>query len=294
MLEIKHLRTIKAISELGSITQAANQLATTQSALSHQLKELERKLAANLVQRNNRELTLTRQGLSIKTLADELLPKLDAVVATITDKPQLQSLSLGFACHACFQWLMPICNSLQQHFPKLQLDYRDDIFDTNTDVDILITDEPNKHNKTVNISLGHFEQVVIISEQNPLTQKTQLTPQDFQRQTLLTYPVATHRLDIFNQFLTPAGVIPNKVRQVSNSHTIIQMVHSNLGIAVLPNWLVNAYQYQSGIKSLSLNTKIEKQLFIQLKPEVASLTSTQHLVLESQAKFATLMQPFSV
>lgn len=289
MLELKHLRTIQAIDQQGSLTKAAELLATSQSALSHQLKELEHKLSTKLVTRDKRKLDLTTQGKSIKVLADEVLPKIDALVATLTERPQAQSLSLGFACHACFQWLMPICRTLQQDYPSLSWDIRDDVFEQECDLDILFTDEATTDSQEIEIKLGQFEQVAVVSELNALSSKSQLVAEDFINQVLLTYPVEINRLDVFNQVLTPANVVPAKTRQVANSHSILQMVHGNIGMAVLPNWLVNAYQYQTGIKTIPLAPAITKSLYIRLKSDIAGLTSVKQLVDQSKQQFNELV-----
>jgi LysR family transcriptional regulator for metE and metH len=47
MIELRHLRTLAALRETGSLVEAAEKVFLTQSALSHQIKDLEHKL--NLV-----------------------------------------------------------------------------------------------------------------------------------------------------------------------------------------------------------------------------------------------------
>jgi len=61
-IDLKHLRTLSALAETGSLTAAAERLHLTQSALSHQLKALEAQLDAPLFVRKSRPLRLTRQG----------------------------------------------------------------------------------------------------------------------------------------------------------------------------------------------------------------------------------------
>src|SRR5690625_135731 len=89
MLEIKHLETLTAIREAGSLQEAAEQLYVSQSALSHQLRELEARLGVSLLNRRTRPARLTTAALRILALADEVLPRVRA-----TEK-ELQSLAKG-------------------------------------------------------------------------------------------------------------------------------------------------------------------------------------------------------
>src|ERR1051325_5666598 len=50
-LEIRHLRLVMAIAETGSVTRAGGRLYLTQSALSHQLKDIEGRLGRGLFHR---------------------------------------------------------------------------------------------------------------------------------------------------------------------------------------------------------------------------------------------------
>ena len=73
-LDIKTLRMLVAIDRDGSLTRAAQSLGVTQSALSHHLKETERRTAVELFHRVNKRLHLTAIG-------EELLQVLDRQAA---------------------------------------------------------------------------------------------------------------------------------------------------------------------------------------------------------------------
>ena len=75
-LDIKHLTMLRAIAETGSITAAANQLGVTQSALSHRLREAERRLDLPLLLRQPGQTTLSPEGLRLRALADQIVEDL--------------------------------------------------------------------------------------------------------------------------------------------------------------------------------------------------------------------------
>ncbi len=61
-LELRHLETLLALADCGSLSKAAARLFLTQSALSHQLKALESHYGAALVEKNVRPLRFTAIG----------------------------------------------------------------------------------------------------------------------------------------------------------------------------------------------------------------------------------------
>src|SRR5690606_27157339 len=75
MIEIRHLKTLIALRETGSLVEAAERLFLTQSALSHQLKELESRLECELFGRKCRPLRFTEAGKRLLLLADEVTAK---------------------------------------------------------------------------------------------------------------------------------------------------------------------------------------------------------------------------
>ena len=71
MIELRHLRTLLALRETGSLVEAAERVHLTQSALSHQLKDLESRVDSALFVRKTRPVEFTRAGLRLLALADD-------------------------------------------------------------------------------------------------------------------------------------------------------------------------------------------------------------------------------
>ena len=76
LIEIKHLKTLTVLRDTGSLTATATTLCLTQSALSHQLKDLEQRLGSQLFLRKTRPVKFTAEGEILLRLADDLFPRL--------------------------------------------------------------------------------------------------------------------------------------------------------------------------------------------------------------------------
>ncbi|MDI5676941.1 LysR family transcriptional regulator, partial [Salmonella enterica subsp. enterica serovar Anatum] len=71
MIEIKHLKTLQALRNSGSLAAAAAVLHQTQSALSHQFSDLEQRLGFRLFVRKSQPLRFTPQGEVLLQLANQ-------------------------------------------------------------------------------------------------------------------------------------------------------------------------------------------------------------------------------
>ena len=77
-MEIKYFKLIKSITEEGSIANSAEKLFLTQSALSHQLKELETQLGVKVFHRKRNEWELTNEGKELYKLGCKIISQIDS------------------------------------------------------------------------------------------------------------------------------------------------------------------------------------------------------------------------
>ena len=85
MIEIKHLKTLQALRNSGSLAGAAAALHQTQSALSHQFSDLEQRLGFRLFVRKSQPLRFTPQGEILLQLANQVLPQIVIVIDELAD-----------------------------------------------------------------------------------------------------------------------------------------------------------------------------------------------------------------
>jgi DNA-binding transcriptional LysR family regulator len=124
VLELRHLKTLHALREADSLVEAAERLHLTQSALSHQFKELEERLGMQLFVRKTKPVRFTSAGLRLLQLADAALPLLRSAARQSGDVPfgTAGRLHMAIECHSCFQWLMPTIDQFRDAWPEVELD----------------------------------------------------------------------------------------------------------------------------------------------------------------------------
>jgi DNA-binding transcriptional LysR family regulator len=76
-VELRQLRAVEAVARHRHFTRAAEELHVAQSALSHQVRQLERELGTALFERTSRRVTLTEAGDVIAARARRVLAEVD-------------------------------------------------------------------------------------------------------------------------------------------------------------------------------------------------------------------------
>jgi len=246
MIEIKHLRTLQALAETGSVSAAADKLHLTQSALSHQIKQLEQQLGCKLFQRKSSPIRFTPAGDILLKAARDILPRLYQAEATLRGLASGEQgrLFVGVECHTCFEWLMPVVRDFQQVWPGVDLDIIPSLTRSALSLlgenkcDLVITSDPVPTPAVIFEELFRYEQVLVLPPGHPLTTRSWIKPDDLREQTLICYPVAEERLEIFRSFLTPAGIRPAALRFSELTLMMLSLVDSGRGVCVLPRWLL--------------------------------------------------------
>lgn len=259
-IELRHLRTLVALRDSGSLVEAAERVFLTQSALSHQLKDLENRLDCALFVRKTRPVRFTAAGRRLLQLADELLPATYAAEQDILALAEGHSgrLFMAIECHSCFEWLLPALSRYREQWPDVELDISSGFNFAalpalaRGDLDLVITADPTPDADLYFEPLFSYEALVALANEHPLLEKPWLDPPDFADETLLSYPVDRARQNLFSDFLTPAGVEPAGIRTVELTTMMIQLVASSRGVCCLPNWALHEYLQKSYVQTRSL------------------------------------------
>ena len=280
MIERTHLAIVQQVDQLGTLTQAANALFLTQSALSHAMKKLETQLGVKIWKKEGRTLRLTQAGQSILSLANRVLPQIEHTEQLMSQFSQGQrgTLRIGMECHPCYQWLLKVVSPYLNQWPNVDVDVKQEFqFGDmgaliNYDIDALVTPDPLYKRGLVYTPVFDYELVLVVNKSHLLAGEKYIKPQQLSDEVLITYPVEVDRLDIFSQFLMPAQCSPRKHKTIETTDIILQMVASNRGVAAMPRWLAEQYEDTLPIASVKLGKQgIDKQIFIGIREAEISI-----------------------
>jgi LysR family transcriptional regulator, regulator for metE and metH len=245
-IELRHLRTIRAIQQAGGLARAADVLNMTQSALSHQVKGLEDQAGMELFVRRSKPMRLSAAGHRMLRAAERILPEMDAMEEEFRAlrAGRTGRLHIAIECHACFDWLFPVLEMFRHAWPEIDVDIRAGLaFEAlpalnREDVDLVISSDREPPPGIAFNPLFDYHPTFVASAANPLAAKPFISAEDFRDQVLITYPVSRDKLDIFTEILTPAKVEPRAQRTAELTAVILMLVGSNRGVAVLPDWVM--------------------------------------------------------
>lgn len=276
MLTRTDLSVVEAIARLGTVTQAANELCITQSAISHAMKRLEAQQGLAIWKREGRNVRLTEAGEALLSFAKRILPQFEQMeeVLQAHAKGEIGRLRIGMECYPCFQWLLKIVAPYLKAFPNVDVDVLKEfqfgglaaLF--HYDIDVLITPDPLQRKGVAYLPVFEYQQMLVTSKQHPLADKPYVVPQDLSEEILLTYPIEKSRLDVYQQFLLPKQVSVRRHKTIETTEIMLQMVAAGRGVSVLPDWLVAEQQGEFALASVPLGPSgVHKTLYVGRREE---------------------------
>jgi LysR family transcriptional regulator for metE and metH len=244
-LEIRHLQLVAAVAELGSLTRAGDQLHLTQSALSHQLRDVESRLGAALFLRVGKRLVLTPAGERLLSSAKDVLERLQQAEHDIRrmGRDNAGVLRLTTECYTCYHWLPPLLMRYRRKFPRVEV--RIDVEATRRPIEMLlagkidlaIVSSPVNDRRLVSKPVFEDELVLIASKHHRFARQTHVKLAEMRDETLIIYPPRDESR-VLQDVLLPAGAAPARIEEVSLTEAITELVKAGLGVAVLARWSV--------------------------------------------------------
>lgn len=245
MFSFSRLACFIAVAEELHFGRAADRLHMTQPPLSRQIQQLETELGVQLIDRSTRSVALTPAGVAFLPEARRILQLAEGAMLTVQRVPagDLGTVVVGFTAASAHAVLPRLLERARELLPDVKLDLREMV--TAAQIEGLATGEldlgmarpPLKRPGLVSRPLLHEQLVAALPAAHPLAVlPRQLTLTDFDGQDIIMYSPVQARY--FNELListfTIAGAAPRYVQYVTQVHTMLVLVRSGIGSALVP------------------------------------------------------------
>ncbi|MCR9287531.1 LysR family transcriptional regulator [Saprospiraceae bacterium] len=265
-MEIRHLRLVKTVAETKNLTKASRQLFLSQSALSHQLREIESTYKTQVFVRAKKQMLLTQAGTRLLETANIVLQELEKTENDITklNGEEEGLLRLSTMCYTCYHWLSPTLKKYKQKYPNVQIEilpeatYSTLEYLLNGTLDIALSSEKIDDPNLSFSPLFEDELLVVVSPNSPLAQRRRFLPKDFEGHNFIKCDIPDVHSDILNNYFKPNQVKPKKIIHLRLTEAIIEMVKAEMGISVLSKWSVQQYLDRGELAGIPL-AKMDKR-----------------------------------
>jgi LysR family transcriptional regulator, regulator for metE and metH len=245
-LDSRHLRLVAEVARAESVTRAADRLHVTQSAISHQLRELEDKLGTAIFVRSGRRMLLTPAG---RLIVEAAGPVLDAIADVSAKVSQLArniagELRVCAHCHTGYHWLPALVEGLRRRHPTFEVRISPEhtlnpigaLLDGR--LDLAIMNDNSADRRLRYRELFDDEQVAVVHPLHPWARQPFVTPEELVTEQLYLYSRSIDDSFIVQKVLRPAGIELRRVTYLQLTEGILEMVKAGMGVSVLPKWSI--------------------------------------------------------
>jgi LysR family transcriptional regulator for metE and metH len=240
MLEIRHIRLLTELASGKTLSAVSESLGCTQSALSHQLREAERRLGIQLTVRAGKVIQLNPAAAILVEFGKVMLAQLKRAEedATLLATRGDQRIRISTECYTCYHWLPPLVLDAQKGLPSVNIDIAIEatqnplqaLLDKTIDVAIVSTDVVDRRLAFRKLFLDEW--VVVLAPSHRLSKKATVRPDDLVDETYvgLAAPGAS---DFGSLLFKPEA----KRMRVGLSEAVLGLVNAGAGVSVLPRWI---------------------------------------------------------
>ncbi|MDA5194014.1 LysR family transcriptional regulator [Govanella unica] len=239
---MRHLVMLDLLVKTGSVSETARSLGLTQSAVSHRMREAEKRLNARLFLRIGRKIGFTSAAERLLLVARDVLGELERV------QQDLEKLSggyedvvrLGGGCYTPYDWLPMVQQAVSNGPGRLALELpsrlpEDPVAEVKTALlDIAILPGRPDDPEVIQHHLASDDLVAVLPPGHALVGKTQLEPADFAGLPYVTHHTRPERGREYEIIFTRHGLLPKLVVGAGMTEAVLQVVRAGLGVTIQP------------------------------------------------------------
>ncbi|GGG12552.1 XRE family transcriptional regulator [Dokdonia pacifica] len=249
-MELKYFRLIKAIQEEGSLANSSERLFLTQSALSHQLRDLEERLGFKVFYRSRNKWELTDEGAELYSLANKLFNSIDESFSKIKNikEGSKGTIKLSAECQSFFHAIPPFIQKMGILYPEIDIEVTlgathqtiSQVLSNEIDIAI-VTSKPVSEELSVS-PVFKDEIFAIMHKENPLSHLEFLEANHFLNEHLFINSFPLEGVAVYEHFLKPNKINPKKISAIPFTEISLSMIQANMGLMCAPKWQLNPFK----------------------------------------------------
>lgn len=269
-MELYQLEYVIAVAKYQSFTRAAEEINTSQSALSQQISKLEHELSINLFVRTTRSVQLTPAGAEFVGYAKRIMAEVTEARKCIDEYVTIEKghLLMGIIPVIGYYPLPShLLASFQKDHPGVQLSLLEEQDHEllrllhAAKIDAAIIQNSYSDPRFTFHPILNDQMVLVISDRHPLAARKAVHLSDLRDEKfIVTPPTSRHHQDFYNACLA-AGFEPNIKLTCSAVRTMMGLVLEDLGVTVLSSYVARK-DWQPGLSILSITPMINRQVVL--------------------------------
>ncbi len=251
---------IRAIGRTGRVVDAADELGLTPSALSHRIKEAERRLGVPLFERMHKRLRMTAAAEYLANFSEKFLGEL----YLIEDEVRRMNAGIDHVVriavenYSAYHWFPAFLASFRDDHPTIDIQImagnRQDMVTSLLDrhVDLAIVAGEADHAATQAVPLFDDPLVFICAPNHPLAGAKAVSARDIEGQSFITFTKTPEPDQEFARIFRPERRYPSWTAEVELPEAIVELVAAGQGTSVLARWAVAPHVETGRIKAIPL------------------------------------------
>ena len=251
-LNLNALVTFLEVAKQGSFRAAADNLATSQSAVSARIKKLEDYLGVKLLDRSTRSVSLTAQGLRLYASAQSAYLELSDIESVLLQEASLSrgEVSLAVVPSVAQAEIPELLAQFRQQHPGIVLrlvdvdSQRGLAMLANGDADLAIVSASAQDKHLTFEPMFWDECLVLLPRQHPLGTRKKIALRDLQKFPLMVTPSGTTLRMMLEEEFSQRDLRLAPSQQISYIPTLIKMVATGFGLGIAPGRALKAFAHQ--------------------------------------------------
>jgi LysR family transcriptional regulator for metE and metH len=268
-IALHHFKLVDTISKEGTLTKSALALHLTQSALSHQLKELEREMDTEIFNRMGKRMQLTDNGTRFLQSAEKILAEIRALQEDISNSKNgvTGKISICTQSYTAYHWLPGIIKNYRELSPDINIHIVSEAskrpleYLLRGDLDVAIVRTQMANTKISYEPVLEDQLMVVMSRNHPLAGKKVFEIADFYDTEVImpAYDASYQDTPLIEHLIQSQHIRVNNLQRIHYTDAAIEMINAELGIGVIADWLLKPYLDTRNIVAIPFSSVIGRR-----------------------------------